>query len=261
MRELSLFSGLGGGVLGSKILKWKTIGYVEINEDCQKIIAQRIKDEIYDNAPIYGDIETFINSGRCNLFTGITDVVTGGFPCQDISIANNSGKAGIQGIEGERSGLWKQFAKVILSVRPKFVLVENSPMLTSRGLGTVLRDLAGMGYDAKWGMLRASDFGFKQVRERIWILAYCISVGWDSMDKEQEIRCSIINSKNPQEPSFGPDYIPFYMDGLINNPMCGILRNDNGLSDGIVRIKAIGNGQVPICMAYAFSILSQGIVE
>ena len=260
MNELSLFSGAGGGLLGSKLLGWKTIGYVEISEDCQKLIAQRIRDGICDNAPIYNDIKTFVDSGSCCLFKGITDIISGGFPCQDISIANNSGKDGIKGIEGERSGLWKEFSRVILSVGPKFVLVENSPMLTSRGLGTVLYDLAIMGYDARWGVLRASQFGLQHVRERIWILAYPYSLRRDSLEEKQENRLSVINIKSPQEFAFRSIDLPFYMDGLVNNPMRGAFRNDDGVADGMVRLKAIGNGQVPLCMARAFQILSQGII-
>lgn len=258
MNELSLFTGAGGGVLGSKLLGHRIIGYVEINEDCQKILAQRIRDEILDNAPIYTNIETFIDSGRCELYRGITEVITGGFPCQDISIANQQGTIGI---EGERSGLWKAMAKIISLVGPQFVLVENSPMLTSRGLGTVLRDLAGMGYDARWGMFRASQFGFKHVRERIWILAYSSIIGRDSLDKKQEIRRSVIHKQNPQRPTFGPDHIPFYLDGVVDNPRSGVLRDDHGLAEGMVRLKAIGNGQVLLCMAYAFQKLSEGIIE
>ena len=260
MNELSLFSGAGGGVLGSKILGWRTIGYVEINEKANANTAQRIRDGIFDDAPIYTNIKTFIDSGRCELFKGITDVVTGGFPCQDISVANSVN--GIPaGIEGERSGLWKDMATVVGLVRPQYVLVENSPMLLARGLGTVLRDLASMGYHATWGVFRSSDFGFKHVRKRLWILAYTPSIGWNCLEEKQKIGCSFINKQNPQEPTFGSDHIPFYLDGVINNPMCGVLRNDYGLAEGMDRLRLIGNGQSPICMAYAFSKLSEGIIE
>ena len=89
MNELSLFTGSGGGILGTKLLGFKHIGYVEINEFNQKIIAQRIRDGYIDNAPIFNDIKTFISDGYCELYKGITDIVTGGFPCQDISVANS----------------------------------------------------------------------------------------------------------------------------------------------------------------------------
>tara|TARA_R110000787_G_scaffold257683_1_gene362887 strand:+ start:10631 stop:11032 length:402 start_codon:yes stop_codon:yes gene_type:complete len=87
LRELSLFSGAGGGVLGSKILGWKTVGYVEWEDYCQKIIAQRIKDGIFDNAPIFGDVRTFTSEGYARKYRGMVDVVSGGFPCQPFSVA------------------------------------------------------------------------------------------------------------------------------------------------------------------------------
>jgi DNA (cytosine-5)-methyltransferase 1 len=104
------------------------------------------------------------------------DVVSGGFPCQDISAAGKGA-----GLDGERSGLWKQMSRIIGEVRPQFALVENSPVLTSRGLGTVLGDLAAMGYDARWGVLGAIDAGAPHKRERIWIVAESRSAGAGSI--------------------------------------------------------------------------------
>lgn len=167
MNELSLFTGAGGGLLGTKLLGWKAIGYVEKEPYCQKVIRQRIVDGILDAAPIFGNIRKFISEGYAASYTGMVDVITGGFPCQDISCAG-SGK----GIEGERSGLWNEMSTVIRIVRPKYVFVENSSMLTVRGLGTVLRDLASMGFDAKWGVLGHHAIGGQHKRERIWIVAY-----------------------------------------------------------------------------------------
>ena len=105
MNELSLFSGAGGGLLGTMLLGFRPIGYVEIDDYCQRVIAARIRDGILPDAPIFGDIKTFISDGYAASYTGLVDVITGGFPCQDISCAG-SGK----GITGERSGLWKSMA-------------------------------------------------------------------------------------------------------------------------------------------------------
>lgn len=85
MRELSLFAGAGGGILGSKLLGWTTVGYVEFNEYCQKVLAQRIKDGLIDNAPIFGDIRAFNDCGYASSYQGMVNVVTGGFPCQPFS--------------------------------------------------------------------------------------------------------------------------------------------------------------------------------
>lgn len=162
MRELSLFSGAGGGILGGALLGWKTVCAVEIEKYCIEILLQRQRDGILPRFPIWDDITTF--DGKP--WKGRVDIITGGFPCQDISSAGKGA-----GLEGERSGLWKEMARIICEVKPKWVLAENSPLLTIRGLGTVLGDLAKMGYDARWGVLGACDVGAPHRRDRIWILA------------------------------------------------------------------------------------------
>jgi DNA (cytosine-5)-methyltransferase 1 len=95
------------------------------------------------------------------------DVLCGGFPCQDISLAGRGA-----GLAGERSGLWREFARLIGELRPRYVLVENVPALTSRGLDVVLADLAACGFDAEWDHLPASAFGAPHRRDRIWLVAY-----------------------------------------------------------------------------------------
>jgi DNA (cytosine-5)-methyltransferase 1 len=163
MNELALFAGAGGGILGGKLLGWKTVCAVEIEPYCRAVLAQRQNDGILPPFPIWDDICTF--DGKP--WNGIVDVISGGFPCQDISCAGKG-----EGITGSRSGLWGEMFRVVCEVRPRFVFVENSPMLTLRGLGTVLSDLASVGYDAKWGVLGAKDAGAPHKRERIWIMAY-----------------------------------------------------------------------------------------
>ena len=168
MNELALFAGAGGGILGGKLLGWNTVGAVEIEKYPREVLLQRQRDGILEPFPIWDDITTF--DGRP--WKGSVDIITGGFPCQDISAAGKG-----VGITGERSGLWGEMARVIDEVRPKFAYVENSPMLTSRGLGTVLGDLAELGYDARWCVLGADDAGAPHRRKRIWILAYTSSMG------------------------------------------------------------------------------------
>jgi len=91
MNELSLFTGAGGGLLGTKLLGWNPIGYVEWDDYCQRVIAQRIKDGFLPDAPIFGDIKTFIDSGCAELYRGVTDVISAGFPCQPFSVAPYAG--------------------------------------------------------------------------------------------------------------------------------------------------------------------------
>jgi DNA (cytosine-5)-methyltransferase 1 len=163
LRELHLFAGAGGGILGGKLLGNRIVCAVEIEEYPRKVLLQRQIDGVLPWFPIWDDITTF--DGRP--WKGIVDVVAGGFPCQDISIAGKGA-----GIGGERSGLWSEMARVIGEIQPRIVIVENSPALTSRGLGDVLRDLAEMGFNARWCVLGADDAGAPHRRKRIWILAY-----------------------------------------------------------------------------------------
>ena len=163
MNELALFAGAGGGILGGQLLGWRTVCAVEWEQYPASVLCARQNDGLLPHFPIWDDVQTF--DGKP--WRGIVDVISGGFPCQDISCAGKGA-----GIEGERSGMWTEFARIISEVRPQYVFVENSPMLTSRGLGTVLGDLASMGFDAEWGVLSAAAVGANHKRERIWVLAY-----------------------------------------------------------------------------------------
>ena len=163
MRELSLFTGGGGGVYASKLLGHTIIGYVEFNEYCQKIIKQRIEDGIFDNAPIFGDIREFDGTPYC----GTVDLVSGGFPCQPFSVAGRK-----KGKDDSRN-MWPETIRVINEIKPKEAFLENVPGLLSSGyFGTILNDLFKAGYDARWITLSASDCGAPHKRERLWILAY-----------------------------------------------------------------------------------------
>lgn len=162
MNELALFAGAGGGLLGGKLLGWRTVCAVEWEPYPASVLCARQNDGLLPPFPIWDDVQTF--DGKP--WAGVVDVVSGGFPCQDISAAGKGA-----GIDGERSGMWREMARIIREVRPRFVFVENSPMLTSRGLGTVLGDLASMGFNARWGVLGAADVGANHQRDRIWIVA------------------------------------------------------------------------------------------
>ena len=161
LNELALFAGAGGGILGGHLLGWRTVCAVERDPYAASVLAQRQNDGALHPFPIWDDVCTF--DGRP--WRGIVDVVSGGFPCQDISVAG-----GGAGLSGERSGLWREFARIIREVGPRYVFVENSPALAFRGLDVVLGDLAAMGYDAEWGVLGADDVGAPHKRERMWIV-------------------------------------------------------------------------------------------
>ncbi|CAG9258487.1 putative enzyme [Paraburkholderia unamae] len=165
LNELVLFAGAGGGILGAKLAGHRIVCAVELDAYARSVLIARQNDGTLEPFPIWDDVCDFDGREWC----GRVDVVSGGFPCQDISSAGKRA-----GIEGEQSGLWREMARVIRDVRPQFVLVENSPMLTIRGLGRVLADLAAMGFDASWGVLSAAGVGAPHIRERIWILAHAM---------------------------------------------------------------------------------------
>ena len=328
MNELALFAGAGGGILGGHLLGWRTVCAVEWEPYPASVLCARQNDGLLPPFPIWDDVQTF--DGKP--WRGIVDVVSGGFPCQDISVAGKG-----DGLEGERSGMWREMARIIHEVRPRFVFVENSPMLTSRGLGRVLGDLASMGFDAKWGVLGAADVGAKHQRDRIWIvgrqvgdphnngqiaskISQSITQRSDSSATRQEQACEfkrsseqheelantdvprcsqshkeveresseqfdcasiqpgqnvsntddsrlqrriqdgIFNTQRRQESGFGritKRGVKWYGDGdcdWTTEPDVG--RVADGVAARVDRIKAIGNGQVPLCAATAWRILS-----
>jgi len=239
LNELALFAGAGGGILGGKLLGWNTVCAVEWEPYPASVLCARQNDGLLPPFPIWDDVQTF--DGKP--WRGIVDVVSGGFPCQDISAAGKG-----DGLDGARSGMWKQMARIICEVRPRFVFVENSPMLVSRGLGTVLGDLAFMGFDAKWGVLGANAVGASHKRERIWIVANSIGrrlEGWHN-DSPQQNR----PSKNRSIEALVQDQI--WPD--VSDPRT--FGSNDGLSSRVDRLKAIGNGQVPLCAATAWKVLT-----
>lgn len=163
LRTLHLFAGAGGGLLADILLGHQCICAVEIDPYCQQVLSARQKDDCLPWFPIFADVKEFDGTP----WRGLVDVVAGGFPCTDISAAGKGA-----GINGEQSGLWREMARIIGEVRPRFVFVENSPMLTSRGLGRVLGDLAEMGFDAEYGVISAAECGAPHERKRIWIMAH-----------------------------------------------------------------------------------------
>lgn len=242
MNELSLFSGIGGGCLASLILGHKIIGYVEKNEYCQKIIRARIDDGILHDAPIFNNIETFIDQGHCEFYKGVTECVSAGFPCQPFSVAGKR-----QGEKDERN-MWPATCEVIRRIEPRYAFLENVPGLTYSGyLGRILQDLAEIGYDAKWMHLSASDCGAPHKRERLWILAY-------AKNEQPRKYCSKRNvaytdSEQAKRPSIAwEECNPWRIES-------GLDRVIDGYPGRMDEIKALGNAQVPIVAARAFIIL------
>jgi len=245
MNELALFAGAGGGILGGKLLGWRTVCAVEWEPYPASVLLARQNDGSLPPFPIWDDVQTF--DGKP--WRGIVDVVSGGFPCQDIS---SVGKGA--GIDGERSGMWGQMARIIHEVRPRYAFVENSPMLTSRGLGRVLGDLASMGFDARWGVLGAGDIGAPHQRNRIWLVASnTFDFGLQKNNEEQGISPK---KKFRSAEQIGSDWASPFKEWRMGVVPSGLIRVDDGMADRVDRVKAIGNGQVPICAATAWRILN-----
>jgi DNA (cytosine-5)-methyltransferase 1 len=268
MNELALFAGAGGGILGGKLLGWRTVCAVECESYAASVLAARQNDGVLQAFPIWDDVRTFDG----NAWRGVVDVVSGGFPCQDISVAGKGA-----GIIGERSGLWTHMARIIGEVRPRFVFVENSPALLTRGLGVVLGDLASLGYDCKWRVLGAVDVGANHKRDRLWIVANAKRAGarWSSdtriaFDPNQSGEgLEEGESGRPNRDGMANSEI-FYAQGLKDGSRqikfggsgwWGIEPDVGRVVDGVAarvdRLKAIGNGQVPLCAATAWRMLTQ----
>ena len=275
MNELALFAGAGGGILGGHLLGWRTVCAVEWEAYPASVLCARQNDGLLPSFPIWDDVQTF--DGKP--WKGIVDVVSGGFPCQDISAAG-----GGAGITGKRSSMWKHMARIICEVRPKFVFVENSPMLTSRGLGVVLGDLAKMGFDAEWGVLGAANVGAPHLRERIWICAkqreflshskYNRARWWEqqseSIEKEDgNVANTSLSGLSPCNKSASRSRLQTLekqFGGSSNEqrktkyewpaePNVG--RVADGVASRVDRLKAIGNGQVSRVAAIAWKLLKE----
>lgn len=162
LRVLSLFAGIGGFDLGlERTGGFETVAVCEIDEFPRRVLAKH-----WPEVPCYHDVrELTADTLRRD---GITvDVLTGGFPCQDISIAGPGA-----GIDGSRSGLWRELVRIIGEVRPRYAIIENSPKLRSRGLEVLLGALDALGYDAEWHCIPAAHVGAPHRRDRVWIIAY-----------------------------------------------------------------------------------------
>lgn len=260
MRELALFAGGGGGLLGSTLLKWDTKCAVEIDPYCRKVLLQRQADGYLGHFPIWDDIRTFNGIP----WRGEIDVISGGFPCQDISSAGRRA-----GITGESSSLFFEMLRIIEEVRPKFVFAENSARLRTAGLGTVVKELGGLGYDSRWGVLGASHVGAPHERKRMWVVATdtkskSVGVGRqprrpirlgkvvaDTNNHRERIGTVDAEVANAQKPS----------KFCVENPgdwweAQRFARVDDGLAHRMERVRTVGNGQVPRVAEIAFKILS-----
>jgi DNA (cytosine-5)-methyltransferase 1 len=211
---------------------WNNVFHCEWNEFGQKVLKY-----YWPNAASYGDI----TKTDFTKYRGTIDIISGGFPCQDLSIANRYNGGG-KGLEGKRSGLWSEYARAIWEIRPRYIVFENSPMLTKMGFETILCDLSRMGYDAEWRNFFATQFGFNHGRKRTYGIAYSGNIGSEDNFKEGGILSKILQQQPPRQ-NFVP--MPFERFNGRSN-FDGVQLND-GFSSELDRdgIKAFGNAVIP----------------
>ena len=281
LRELALFAGAGGGILGGHLLGWRTVCAVEIEPYPATVLAKRQEEGHLQPFPIWDDVCTF--DGRP--WRGRVDVISGGFPCTEISVAGKG-----VGIDGEHSGLWREYARIIREVRPRYVFVENSPALRTRGLTRVLSDLAEAGYDAVWTVMGADDVGAPHKRKRMWLLGKISdpsSIGRKEIDIQDGVISKTLGQASGWKLSRTDSQVPDSENkGIVRwngelradeeaggswssygvrtqeddcgewwGSESGILRVVDGVANRVDMLKAIGNGQVPLVAAKAFEVL------
>lgn len=229
----SLFSGIGGFELGAEMAQIETLWNCEIEDFQGKILNKR-----FPYAKRYKDI-TKTEGLR------YVDIISGGFPCQDISVAGKR-----KGINGERSGLWSEMFRIIREIGPRYVIVENSPALTISGLEQVLCDLSKVGYNAEWQCISNYAFGYPHKRERLYLIAY---------SNEVRLQSNIfINGRLDsifKQWSSNTDIGYSCAKRIFEIPAHTSVRNDDGFPNWTHRVGGIGNSVNPTVAKYLFECI------
>lgn len=223
LRELALFAGAGGGLLAGLVLGWKTVCAVERDEFAASVLVQRQNDRVLPAFPVWDNVCTFDGSA----WRGIIDVVSGGFPCQ----AYSSAAAGANVADD----LWSEMRRIVADVAPRYVFAEN---VARAAVDAAADDLEQMGYQTRCVELSAKDLGADHVRRRCWLIAY-------TDDPGELLRA--VNAKVEVVPSMAANV-------WMRDP--GVARVSDGLANRMDRLKATGNGQVPIVAIGALAALA-----
>jgi len=254
VRVLDLFSGIGGFSLGLERAGFTTVAFCEIEPYPRAVLRKH-----WPNVPIYDDVRT-LTAERLRADGISVEVICGGFPCQDIS---NAGKRA--GIEGERSGLWSEFARLIGELRPCYAIVENVAALLGGGIERVCGDLASIGYDAEWNVVSAADLGAWHERERVWIIAYPMREGLEGLWSAKHVQQEIALARNTRFAADSPRWawlrgiweqgLSARLDGIPDRPTWAgqqwpetesvICRMDDGIPDRVGRTSSQGNAVIP----------------
>lgn len=222
LRVLDLFSGIGGFSLGlERTGGFETVAFCEIEEFPRRVLAKN-----WPEVPCYHDVRELTADTLAR--DGIAvDVICGGFPCQDVSLAGRRA-----GLDGARSGLWAEYARLIGEVRPSFVIVENTPGLLSLGMDVVLGDLASLGYDAEWHCIPACYVGADHIRDRVWIVSY--PSDWQSIDERRSSESSEEMAQN------APDALCSGLQGRCDT------RTNGADANGIIPRPRLAIGTPPV---------------
>jgi DNA (cytosine-5)-methyltransferase 1 len=216
MRVLDLFSGIGGFSLGLERSGMRTVAFCEIDPYCRAVLAKH-----WPGVPCYDDARTLTADRLSGDGVGI-DLISAGFPCQNISIAGDG-----SGLAGEQSGLWTECARLVCELRPNFLLLENVSAICSRGLGDILAQLSDVGYDAEWEGIPAAAIGAVHLRAREWVLAY------PSSFRDRLPQGGVFAGREALERSSWWDAEP------------GVRRVDDGVPSRVDRLRTLGNAVVP----------------
>ena len=241
MYGLDLFSGIGGI---TKALEGyvNPVAYCENNQFAQNVLLSRQATKDLPRAPIWEDVRTL----RGYMLPHI-DIIYGGFPCQDISVAWHG-----KGLDGERSGLFSEIVRLAGEIRPRFIFLENVRNIVNKGLKEVASEMVGLGYDCRWEILSAAEVGAKHRRERWFMLAHSNVPGWrNGLPKENKY--------------FTKDIKYSWKDETFNLSACRneseyegdpeSIRMADGIPFWVDRIRALGNAVVPAQAREAFERL------
>lgn len=229
MNELALFAGAGGGLLASHILGHNIVCAVERDEYCIEVLTQRQNERVLSPFPIWDDICTF--DGRPWL--GTVDLVSGGFPCQAFSSA-------ARGRNLTEKNIWGEMHRVVREVEPKCVFAEN---VSEKAIQMASKDLSDDGYKCEYLKLSAKDVGADHERDRFWLLAYTDDYGklLSTLNAEAQVLQELRN--------------------CVWETFPDELRVSNGVAFRMDRLKALGNGQVPLVAASAWYLLNEKVKE
>jgi DNA (cytosine-5)-methyltransferase 1 len=229
MNVLDLFSGIGGFSLGLERAGMKTVAFCEIDKRAQLVLKKH-----WPNVPVFEDVSTLKKEDISEQI----DVICGGFPCQDISLAGRG-----EGLAGKRSGLWFEFHRLINEIKPRYAIIENVSALRSRGLDEVLRSLAKIGYDAEWHCIPASAVGAPHQRDRIWIIAHAGCARGERLVTSADIGKARQGWVCGEKDLLDIATSPFESGNRWPRPL--VRRMDDGVPNRVERLKQLGNAVVP----------------